>query len=154
MSEEACVFCKIVAGRVHQAVVLERAAVIAFMDLRQPREGHVLIVPKAHIETIFELDRDTGAVLMEALAGVARAVRDAFEPEGISIWQSNGPGARQEVPHIHFHVMPRFAGDDLLRVYPSRPARPAAEELERQAAIIRGALSAGPALPGEKNRSN
>ncbi len=128
-----------------QPAVLDRGGVLAFMDLRQPALGHVLVVPKRHIENIFALDRDQGAELIEAIVAVSRAVRDAFKPDGVSIWQSNGPGAHQEVPHIHFHIMPRFRSDGLLQVYASRPAQPPRDELERQARLIRTALAGGQA---------
>jgi histidine triad (HIT) family protein len=135
-----CAFCEIVSGSRSQPVVLDEAEVLAFMDLRQPRQGHVLVVPKRHIENIFELDDAAGSALMAAVVKVARAVRAAFEPDGVSIWSSNGPGAHQEVPHLHLHVMPRFVGDGLLRVYPDPPRTPDAAELERQAALIRRRL--------------
>jgi histidine triad (HIT) family protein len=67
-------------------------------------------------------------------------VREAFSPQGLSLWQSNGPAAHQEVPHFHMHVLPRFDGDGLLRVYAKRPATPPLSELERQAEMIRAKL--------------
>ena len=75
-------------------------------------------MPHKHVENVFELDDVTGAALMAAAVKVARAVRDAFNPDGLSLWQSNGRGARQEVPHFHMHVMPRWVDDGLLRIYP------------------------------------
>jgi histidine triad (HIT) family protein len=137
-----CVFCEVVAGSRSQPVVLDEPEVLAFMDLRQPSQGHVLVIPKRHIENIFELDEAAASPLMAALAKVARAVRAAFEPDGVSIWSSNGPGAHQEVPHLHLHVMPRFVGDGLLRIYPQPPETPDGAELKRQADLIRASLAA------------
>ncbi len=110
---------------------------MAFMDLRQPVEGHTLVVPKQHIPDIFGLDDTTGASLMSTVVRVASAVREAFAPDAINVWQSNGAAAGQEVFHLHVHVMPRRTGDGLLRVYGAPPAPRAREDLDRQAVAIR-----------------
>ncbi len=115
-----CVFCEIVAGRRPSSVVLENETVLAFVDGRQAVEGHVLVIPKSHCPDIYALSDEDGAAVMAALTRVARAVRDALEPPGMSLWQSNGEAAFQEVPHVHFHVHPRLRDDGLLRVYPRR----------------------------------
>ena len=81
-------------------------------------------MPTRHVENVFELDASTGAAVMAVTVRVARAVRAAFQPDGLSVWQSNGPGAHQEVPHFHLHVMPRWTGDGLLRIYPHRVETP------------------------------
>ena len=73
---------------------------------------------------------------MACVIDLSSAVRDAFQPEGLSIWQSNGPAAHQEVPHVHFHIHPRRTGDDLLRVYPSKPSYPDDIKLEEYAQKI------------------
>jgi histidine triad (HIT) family protein len=111
------------------------------MSTRQQRTGHVLVVPRTHVENVFELDDATGAAVMSATIRVARAVRDAFRPEGLHLWQSNGPAAGQEVPHFHMHVMPRWHGDGLLRWHPVAPVYPERDELDRQAGLIRAALT-------------
>ncbi|OGO53311.1 MAG: hypothetical protein A2148_09215 [Chloroflexi bacterium RBG_16_68_14] len=135
-------FCGIVAGQVQASVAYEDEATLAFMDLGQFHPGHTLIVPRQHIADIFELDKTTGAALMAALSRVARAVRNAFTPHGINIWQSNGP-PWQEVLHLHFHVLPRWRDDGLLRFSPPQRSRPSRAELDEQAARIRAALEAG-----------
>lgn len=118
---EGCIFCRIVAGDAEASIAYQDEAIMAFMDQRQFHPGHTLIVPKRHIVDIFALDAATGAALMAAVARVARAVRDAFSPEGINVWQSNGAGAGQEVFHLHLHVLPRWKDDGLLRFLPSTP---------------------------------
>ena len=117
----ACVFCEIVAGRLEAAVVWEDAATIAFMDLRQANAGHTLVIPRRHIPDVRDLDTETGAALMSSLVLVTRAVDAAFPSEGVNLWHSIGPAAFQEVPHLHFHILPRRRNDGLLRVYPTLP---------------------------------
>jgi histidine triad (HIT) family protein len=137
-----CIFCRITAGEAEASIVLRDEYVLAFMDLRAFSPGHTLVIPTLHIENIFALDDATvAAALIDAVARVSRAVRAAFEPDGISIWQSNGAAAGQEVSHLHFHVVPRYEGDGLLRVYPSHAEQPARSELDEHAARIRAAIS-------------
>jgi histidine triad (HIT) family protein len=135
-----CVFCRLVAGPNRGTAVLENDAVLAFMDQRQPDAGHVLVIPKLHVENIYDLQPETGAALIEAMSRVARALRAALPSDGLSIWQSNGPGAHQEVPHVHFHLMPRHIDDGLLKIYPGPVPKSDSDELARQAALIREAL--------------
>jgi histidine triad (HIT) family protein len=116
-----CVFCEIMAGRMPADVVYQDDLTVAFVDPRQHNPGHVLVVPRTHINDIRQLDPRTGAALMDTLIKIARAVTHAFPSEGMSLWHSIGPAAFQEVPHMHMHVHPRRLGDGLLRVYPDTP---------------------------------
>ena len=138
---DGCIFCEIVAGRAEASVAYEDDATLAFMDLGQFHPGHTLVVSKKHIADLFSLDEATGAAMMAAISRVARAVRDAFGPDGINLWQSNG-APWQEVFHLHFHVLPRWREDGLLRFAPSRLPRPPRSELDEQAAKIVAALAA------------
>jgi histidine triad (HIT) family protein len=137
----SCVFCRMIDRQVPASLAYEDADTVAVLDLRQQRVGHVLVIPRQHIETVFELDRATASSLMEATVIVARAVRDAFAPHGLNLWQSNGAAGGQEIPHVHMHVMPRWEGDGLLRSYPERVESTDREELDRQAARIREAIA-------------
>jgi histidine triad (HIT) family protein len=135
-----CVFCRIVAGSLAASVIHRDGTTAAFMDLRQPGGAHVLVVPVTHAEQIYDLgDTDAGAVMQTAIR-VARAMRRALAPAGLSIWQSNGEVAGQEVPHVHMHLLTRTAGDGLLQVYPSSPASPTRQALDDLAGRIRQAL--------------
>jgi histidine triad (HIT) family protein len=138
---EDCIFCQIVGGDADASMAYEDDATVAFMDLRQTSAGHTLVVPKRHVRDIFELDDATGAALMKTAALVARAIREAFEPDGINIWQSNETAAGQEVFHLHFHVLPRQSGDGLLKFYPSSPTSPDRSVLDERAARIRQAIA-------------
>lgn len=114
-----CVFCSIIRGEAESATVFEDDSTLAFLDIRQPNEGKVLVVPKRHFEQIYDLDDEIASALARTVRRVARAVRRVYEPEGLSIWQSNGPAAGQEIPHVHWHVLPRCTNDRLLVVYPA-----------------------------------
>ncbi|MPZ48166.1 MAG: HIT domain-containing protein [Dehalococcoidia bacterium] len=137
---EACLFCEILAGKKPASVVYEDEGVLAFLDLRQVTRGHSLVIPKRHVRDIFELDDETGCALFAALSRLAKATNAALKPDGMSIWQSNVQ-PWQEVLHLHFHIMPRHHGDNILRIYPQLPGTTSRAELDEQAALIRDALS-------------
>ncbi|MBD9375801.1 HIT family protein [Pseudoxanthomonas sp. PXM04] len=133
-----CIFCAILEGRAAASRVAEDADVVAFLDLRQPVPGHVLVVPRAHVETIYELAPDTAAALMRMAVRVAQALRAEFDPPGLNLWQSNGHAGGQEVPHVHLHVQPRQHRDGLFRLYPQGLPAPAARtDLDGLAARLR-----------------
>ncbi|HET6396820.1 MAG TPA: HIT family protein [Pseudoxanthomonas sp.] len=136
-----CPFCAILGGEAPASLVCEDAHAVAFMDLRQAVPGHVLVVPRRHVETIFELDGDTAAALMRMAVRVAQAAERAFAPAGLNLWQSNREAGGQEVPHLHLHVQPRRVGDGLLRVYPGAVPAPAARrDLDGLAVELRARL--------------
>jgi histidine triad (HIT) family protein len=104
---EDCIFCKIVTEEIPSRKVYEDEHSFAFLDINPRNPGHTLVVSKAHVENIFDLEEDEAAELMKSLRRVAIGVKQATGTEGISICQSNGQLAGQAVPHIHFHIIPR-----------------------------------------------
>ena len=133
-----CVFCRIVARQIPASVVFEDAATLAFMDLGQVNPGHVLVACKAHADDIYGLDEAQAAAVFRTAARVARAVRDAFGPPGLSIYQANGKPAGQTVFHFHLHVLPRHEADGMQLVWPVK--NPPRERLEEYCARIRARL--------------
>ena len=95
---------------------------LAFMNRRQANPGHVLVIPRRHIPTVFELDAETAAALGRATPHVAQAVRRALGAADLNVWQSKGEAAGQEIGHLHLHVLPRQTGDGWFQVYPPRAA--------------------------------
>jgi histidine triad (HIT) family protein len=134
-----CVFCKIVAGQIPSTKVFEDEHSLAFMDLGQVNPGHVLVAVKKHAENIYALDDVQSAAVARAAARVSRAIRDAFKPEGLSVYQANGKAAGQTVFHYHVHLLPRHAGDGMELTWPVK--NPSREMLESHAAMIRSALA-------------
>ena len=133
-----CVFCRIVARQIPAAVVHEDEHTLAFMDLGQVNPGHVLVAVKRHAENLYALDDvQAGAVLLAA-GRVARAIRDAFAPQGLSVYQANGKAAGQTVFHYHVHLVPRHEGDGMALTWPVK--NPPREKLEEYAAKIKASL--------------
>jgi histidine triad (HIT) family protein len=117
---------------------LETPEVVAFMDLRQPRPGHVLVVPRAHYAGLPELPPELAAALMQAAQRVAGALYRTLYPDGISLTLADRAAAGQELMHVHLHLQPRAAGDGLLTIKAGEPSDPAA--LEALAVRIRTGL--------------
>ena len=134
-----CVFCKIVSKAIPASVVHEDERTLAFMDLGQVNPGHVLVAAKAHAENVYELGDADAAAVSRAVARVARAIRDAFAPQGLSVYQANGRAAGQTVFHYHVHLVPRHEGDGMALTWPVK--NPPREKLEQYAAKIRGHLA-------------
>ena len=138
-----CVFCGILRGDVEWSPVVDEERVVAFMDLQPVNPGHTLVVPRAHAESLAELDPDDGAAAMRAAQVVAAALRRArgLRCEGVNLWLADGAVAGQDVFHVHLHVVPRFEGDGFgLRLPPGYGVRERAE-LDEAAASIRSALA-------------
>ena len=133
-----CVFCRIVAKQIPASVVLEDEATLAFMDLGQVNPGHVLVACKTHADNIYGLDETQAAAVFRTAARVARAIRDSFDPPGLSIYQANGKPAGQTVFHFHLHVLPRREADGMQLVWPVK--NPPREQLEDYAGRIRARL--------------
>ena len=137
-SDANCVFCKIVAKQIPATVVHEDAETLAFMDIGQVNPGHVLVAAKTHAENIYALQDAEAAAVFRAATRVARAIRAAFSPEGLSVYQANGKPAGQTVLHFHIHLVPRHDGDGMALAWPVK--NPPREKLEEYAAKIRGKL--------------
>ena len=133
-----CVFCRIVAKEIPATVVYEDDATLAFMDIGQVNPGHVLVAAKTHAENIYALEDSTAAALFAAAAKVARAVRDAFMPAGLTVYQANGKAAGQTVFHFHLHLVPRHDGDGMALAWPVK--NPPREKLDEYAGKIRAKL--------------
>jgi len=108
-----CIFCKIVSGEIPSVKVYDDDRVLAFMDINPISEGHLLIIPKAHAASIYEITEDDFLSVMSVTHKLAAAVKKALNPDGINLLQLNGRAANQVVPHLHMHIVPRWSGDGL-----------------------------------------
>jgi histidine triad (HIT) family protein len=133
-----CVFCRIVAGQIPATVVFQDEHTLAFMDIGQVNPGHVLVAVKKHAENLYALDDTQAGAVLRAAARVARAIRQAFNPEGLSVYQANGKAAGQTVFHYHVHLVPRYAGDGMELTWPVK--NPPREKLVEYAEKIEASL--------------
>ncbi len=113
-SDPNCIFCKILRGEIGATKIYEDGEVLAFMDVMPQSPGHCLIIPKRHAANIHEISADEAAILIRATHRLAQAVSAALQPDGVGLYQFNGRAAGQTVFHIHFHVIPRYTGVELV----------------------------------------
>ena len=135
----ACVFCQIVAGELPAHVVLDDERFLAFLDLRPLFPGHVLLVPKEHHETLWDLPDDLFGPLGERTRDLAIAVREAMGSVGIFTATNNV--VSQSVPHLHVHVVPRNRGDGLRGFFWPRTKYASEDQAAEVAAAIRSAVA-------------
>jgi len=109
-----CIFCAIAAKRAPASIVYESDEAMAFLDIQPVVEGHTLVIPKKHCRNIFDLDDESGKAVMRASRIVARALRETFNADGLTILQSNERAGGQDIFHYHAHLAPRFYNDGLM----------------------------------------
>ena len=106
-----CVFCGIIAGDVDAHLAHEDDAFVAFLDARPVFKGHVLLVPREHVETLPDLPAGLRDGFLALAQRLATAMKDALGAQGSFVAVNNT--VSQSVPHLHLHVVPRTKGDGL-----------------------------------------
>lgn len=106
-----CIFCKIIKGEIPSSKLYENDKVFAFLDIAPVNKGHSLVIPKEHYETLMDIPDELLKEISVVVKKISSAVKKAVNADGISIGQSNYKAAGQVVPHLHFHIMPRFEND-------------------------------------------
>jgi histidine triad (HIT) family protein len=109
------IFARIMKGELPSHRVYEDSEVVAFMDVMPQGKGHTLVMPRAPSRNALDADPAVLGTTMAIVQKIARAVKEAFAADGVTIMQFNEPAAGQTVFHLHFHVIPRFEGVPLQR---------------------------------------
>ena len=138
MTEENCLFCRIVSGEVAAVMVYEDANTLAFLDHRPLFPGHTLLVPREHYETLGDLPATQVGPLFKNVQLISRAVESAMEAEGSFVAMNNR--VSQSVPHLHVHVVPRRKKDGLKGFFWPRTKYKDAEDMEEVKKKIATAL--------------
>jgi histidine triad (HIT) family protein len=132
-----CVFCGIVSGDVPGHTVLETDDLVAFLDTRPVFKGHVLLVPRTHVETLPDLPAELRDGFLAAAQRLATAAKEGLGAQGSFVAVNNT--VSQSVPHLHLHVVPRTKGDGLRGFFWPR-TKYADGEAESYAARLRAVL--------------
>ncbi|GEP11894.1 HIT family protein [Methylobacterium gnaphalii] len=109
------IFAKILRGEIPAEKVYEDDDTLAFMDVMPQAEGHTLVIPKSPSRGFLDADPEVLARLIKVAQRVGRAVKTAFEADGLSVFQYNEPAGGQTVFHLHVHLVPRREGVPLKR---------------------------------------
>lgn len=115
-----CIFCKIVEGKLPSNKVYEDKDVFAFLDIMPNNHGHTLVIPKKHYKNFEEIPEELLVKVVLATKKVGKSIKDGLGVEGYNVIENNDPVAGQVVPHLHFHVIPRFEDDDF-QLWPQAP---------------------------------
>jgi histidine triad (HIT) family protein len=107
----ACTFCELIRGSAEVSICHEDTDAIAFMDIQPVNNGHVLVVPRIHYESLLEVPRELGAHLYDVTMRLAAAVQKVSGCTDMNIVVSSGKAAGQDEPHHHVHIIPRREGD-------------------------------------------
>jgi histidine triad (HIT) family protein len=119
-SDPDCPFCKIVYREDPDVREVYRdEQVVAFFPSEPATLGHTLVVPREHIPDVWALSEDLAAELGRAVVTLSAALRRALSPHGLNVIQSNGEAATQTVFHLHVHLVPRWEGDAIGRIWPA-----------------------------------
>ncbi|HWH00264.1 MAG TPA: HIT family protein [Pilimelia sp.] len=120
-----CTFCGIVADDLPAHRIYADDRVIGFLDINPATPGHALVVPRAHVADIHEIDPDDLAACARAAQTLAQRVTRRMGADGVNLLNSAGAAAWQGVFHFHLHVVPRYVGDALREPWRRAPGQPA-----------------------------
>jgi histidine triad (HIT) family protein len=134
-----CIFCKVVSKELGATVVREDELTMAFLDHRPLFQGHCLLIPKQHYETLSDLPSKLIKPLFENAQLLAGAVEAAMGAQGTFVAMNNR--VSQSVPHLHIHVVPRRKGDGLKGFFWPRTKYASHTEIEQVKDLIQAELN-------------
>ena len=150
MYDKECIFCSDVVGKRNAAIVYDDTYTMAFMDYAPVEEGHLLVIPKKHYESILDIESEDYVRVHNLVRKISPVLLSALHADGLNVGQNNGSCANQVVMHYHVHMIPRFCSTSLPSVsgkgrFSERPLKwerkiSAKDELTAIAAIIRKEL--------------
>ena len=108
-----CLFCNIIDGEQPAHKFLDSENFIAILDVFPVNKGHILLIPKQHLETIEELPLEHSEEFIKTIQKITRAQREILQAQGINIITNNGKTAGQKIFHAHVHLIPRYENDGL-----------------------------------------
>ena len=115
-----CPFCQLISGQenefnIPEDVVFQDSNTLAFVSPKwwPKNPGHVLVIPKTHVENIYDISEGTLSQVYNLGKKISLAIKESYKCDGISFRQHNEPAGNQEVWHFHLHVFPRWKGDNL-----------------------------------------
>jgi histidine triad (HIT) family protein len=107
----SCLFCKIIAEEIPNYTVYQDENVLAFLDIHPCAKGHTVIIPKKHFESLIEMDAESWNKVLAGVYKTMQLVQEKLKPEGMNVAINERPAGGQVVPHVHWHVIPRWEGD-------------------------------------------
>lgn len=109
--EDGCIFCQIGAGAIPCFKVYEDELIVSFLDIGPVVVGHTLVIPKMHYRNLLDVPAEVISAISGRLPMLARAVIAAVKAPACHVLINSGTAAMQSVQHLHYHILPRKAGD-------------------------------------------
>ena len=134
--DQECIFCRINKGEIPSSTIYENEEFRVMLDRFPASKGHILIIPKKHVDDIYDLDPESAGRLFELATRFASIIKRTFGNEGLNLVQNNGKAAGQTVPHYHLHMIPRYK-DDQMQLGWACDEKVTVEELEGYASQIK-----------------
>jgi len=104
----SCIFCDILDGKRVGHIIYEDESHVAFLDKYPIDVGHSLVIPREHHEKITDMTSENVGKLFAIVPKIAKAILDATGADAFSLGQNNGKAAKQIIPHVHIHIIPRY----------------------------------------------
>ncbi len=104
----SCIFCDILSGKRNSHLLYEDEHHVALLDKYPIDVGHSLVIPKEHHERITDMDPNSVGALFTIVPKIANAILKATGADAFSLGQNNGRAAKQIIPHVHVHIIPRY----------------------------------------------
>lgn len=103
-----CIFCEIIQRKKTGHFIYEDESHVAFLDKYPIDYGHSLVLPRSHFEKVTDMNSDNVGDLFSKVPKIAKAIVETTNADAFSLAQNNGRAAKQIVPHVHIHIIPRF----------------------------------------------
>lgn len=110
---DACIFCQIVEKKIPAFILYEDEKCMAFLDINPLAPGHTLVIPKEHVENIFDIEEDLLKHIITTAQKISKSMREKMGAEGVNLFQASGLSAEQSIFHFHLHIIPRKPNDNL-----------------------------------------
>lgn len=111
-----CVFCKIINGDIPSSKIYEDETTLAILDISQTTKGHTLVMPKKHVENILEIEEAELQDLIVKVQRIAKKIVENANAKGFNLLVNTNEAAGQTVPHLHFHIIPRYDENDGIEI--------------------------------------
>ncbi len=129
-----CLFCDLVSKKKPSHIVYEDDSAVAMLDIFPRSQGHTIVVPKVHAETILDLPDDQVGPLFLAVKKMTQILKNKLNPDGFTIGINHGKVSGQAIDHLHIHIIPRFKGDNggSIHTIVDNPSGMSLEEVEEK----------------------
>lgn len=111
---ENCIFCQIVKGDIPAKKIYEDEHHLAFLSVGPASPGHTIVIPKKHTATFAELEASEATDLIKIVQKLAIEIKAKLHADAFNLGLNNGEIAGQVIPHVHWHIMPRYKNDGLV----------------------------------------